>query len=52
MNIKEYLIKKEELINEMFTRRASKMPKGSKIPKWDKDCEDCPKPLEIFDEVN
>jgi GLPGLI family protein len=50
LSIKEYLDKREKLINAQFEKMASRMPKGFKAPKWEKDCEDCPKPLEIFDE--
>jgi len=52
MSILEYQKKKEELINAELTKLASRMPKGFKVPKFDKNCEDCPKPLEIFDEKN
>jgi GLPGLI family protein len=51
LNIKEYLSRKEELINEVFAKMASKMPKGFTMPKYDKNCEDC-KGIEIFDEEN
>ena len=50
MNINDYLIRKEELINAQFAKLASRMPKGFEVPKWDKDCEDCPKGVEIFNE--
>ena len=52
LNIQEYLTRKEELLNAEFQKIASKMPKGYKAAKFDKNCEDCPKPLEIFDEKN
>jgi len=52
MSMSEYLNKKEEIINEEFAKLASKMPKGFKPAKFDKNCEDCPKPLEIFNEQN
>jgi len=50
MTVAKYQIKKDELIEEMFKKLSSKMPKGSKVLKWDKNCEDCPKDIEIFDE--
>ncbi len=37
-------------MKEIFAEMASKFPKGLKVPKYDKDCKGCPKPLEIFDE--
>ena len=52
LNIDEYLLKKEELLNDYFVKLASKAPKGVKPAKYDKNCEDCPKPLELFDEKN
>lgn len=52
MTIDRYLTRKEELINAQFAKLASRMPKGFEVPKWDKDCEDCPKGLEIFNEEN
>ncbi len=52
MSIQEYQNKKEEIINAEFSKLASRMPKGFKTPKLDKNCEDCPKPLEIFNEEN
>lgn len=52
MNILEYQNKKEKLINVELAKLTSRMPKGFKVPKFDKNCENCPKPLEIFDEEN
>ncbi|HBK70462.1 MAG TPA: GLPGLI family protein [Flavobacteriaceae bacterium] len=50
ISITEYLNEKEKIINAIFAKLSSKMPKGSESLKLDKNCEDCPKGLEIFDE--
>ena len=52
ITIVEYRKEKEKIINTIFAKLSSKMPKGSSPLKWDKNCEDCPKGLEIFDEEN
>jgi len=52
LTIIEYRKKEEEFVTRLFAKLSSKMPKGSKPLKWDKNCEDCPKGLEIFDEEN
>jgi len=41
--------KVEEFAKEYFDRISSMLPKGSKPLKVAKNCEDCPKRLEIFD---
>lgn len=46
MTIEEYLDKKGSLINDTFAKLASKYPKGTVMPKWDKNCEDCNNRLE------
>lgn len=46
MTTEEYLDKKESLINDTFAKLASKYPKGTVIPKWDKNCSDCDNRLE------
>ncbi len=50
LTIPEYISKMDEEMKEIFAEMASKFPKGLKVPKYDKDCKGCPKPLEIFDE--
>ncbi|MCF6347622.1 MAG: GLPGLI family protein [Flavobacteriaceae bacterium] len=52
MSIIKYRKKKEEFVNSIFAKLSSKMPKGTPALKWNKNCEDCPKGLEIFDEEN
>ena len=52
LTITEYRKKKEEFVIKLFAKLSSKMPKGTKPLRWDKNCEDCPKGLEIFDEEN
>jgi len=47
MNVESYLENKETLINAEFAKLASRLPKGAKIPKWDKDCSDCNDRLEM-----
>lgn len=48
MTIPVYLLKKEALINAELAKLASRMPKGFKTPKWDKNCDDCGGELEKF----
>ncbi len=50
ISITEYLNEIEKNVNAIFAKLSSKMPKGSKPLEWDKNCEDCPKGVEIFDE--
>jgi len=49
MSMEERFRKEEKLEQEFFDMIISKLPKGSKPVKTDKKCENCPKPLEIFD---
>jgi len=41
--------KQKELAQEYFEKISARLPKGSKPLKVAEKCEDCPKPLEIFD---
>lgn len=50
MTLPSYLNKKEKIITEMFAKMSAKRPKGSKPLKMNKNCEDCLKQIEIFDE--
>ena len=50
LTISEFKIRTEELRANFLSKLNSKLPKGLKPFTMDKDCEDCPKPLEIFDE--
>lgn len=47
MSIESYLESKETLINAEFSKLASRLPKGAKVPKWNKDCSDCSDRLEM-----
>jgi GLPGLI family protein len=46
MSLDAYRDKKAELNNAIFAKLASKYPKGTIIPKWDKNCSDCNNRLE------
>lgn len=48
ISINEYLDKKDEIIDEQFSKLASKLPKGLTAPKRDKNCKDCNGEIEIF----
>ncbi|PCI34157.1 MAG: hypothetical protein COB60_06360 [Flavobacteriaceae bacterium] len=52
MSINEFKKQTSKLEADFISRLNSKLPKGIKPFKIDKNCEDCPKPLEIFDEEN
>lgn len=52
MSMDELRTKTKELETAFLSRLNSKLPKGMKPFKIDKNCEDCPKGLEIFDEEN
>jgi|GEM_PF-4787970 len=41
--------KEKEFRQELFDKISSQLPKGSKPLKVSEKCENCPKPLEIFD---
>lgn len=50
LTLSNYLDKKEELLDKMFAKMSSKRPKGTKPFKRDKNCNDCRKSVEIFNE--
>lgn len=50
ITITNYLIKKDSLLDAFFAKMSSRMPKGRKPLKRDKNCNDCGKGLEIFNE--
>jgi len=52
ISLDAYLIKKEELIDNMFAEMSARRPKGSKPFKRDKNCDDCNKDIEVFDDKN
>lgn len=52
LTITQYLKRVDEVITGHFAKLSSKLPKGSKPIKIDKNCKDCSKSLEIFDEKN
>lgn len=52
MTITTYLDRKNEMLGKLFSKANSRLPKGLKPAKFDKNCKDCPKGLEIFDEEN
>lgn len=52
MNLKTYLKKKDSLLDNYFAMMSAKRPKGTKPLKRDKNCEDCSKGIEIFNEKN
>lgn len=52
ISIDAYLNKKEELIDNMFAGMSARRPKGSSPFKRDKNCDDCTKEIEIFNNEN
>lgn len=52
LNIKNYLKRKEEIIENIFAEMSSRLPKGSKPLKLNKNCKDCKQEIERFNEDN
>lgn len=52
ISMNELKTQTSKLEKNFISKLNSKLPKGMKPFKIDKNCEDCPKPLEIFDEKN
>ena len=48
LTITSYLEEKEQLIDAEFMKLSSRMPKGFKVPKRDKNCDDCSEEIEKF----
>jgi len=49
ISMSERFEKEKEFQQEVLNQINAQLPKGMKPFKWDEKCEDCPKPLEIFD---
>lgn len=47
-SIQNYIKEKDDLVNAMFAKLSSQLPKGTPALKWNKDCEDCGKEIEKF----
>tara|TARA_B110000259_G_C14026931_1_gene405061 strand:+ start:604 stop:1344 length:741 start_codon:yes stop_codon:yes gene_type:complete len=52
MSLNEFKEQKSQLEMDFISNLNSRLPKGMKPFKIAKNCKDCPKPLEIFDEEN
>ena len=50
LSIEGYLKRKEKIVEEIFAQMSSKLPKGSKPLRIDKNCEDCKQEIEKFNE--
>lgn len=50
MSLQDYFKEKDQILDQIFAQMSSKLPKGSKPIKRDKDCDDCTQSIEIFNE--